>query len=163
MSTSNLNSQSGLNLRRRPRRMESFIRFLLFLAGAISILTTIGIVYELGKESLHFFTSTLWQDTNKQIVADIRPMDTTILVSTGGSELSTDTILKIGGEAMRITAIDGQIITVERGQKNTKPQEHKAGAEIYTGERVKLLEFFTSTTWEPQIGHYVILPLLNAS
>jgi len=163
MSTSNLNSQSGLNLRRRPRRMESFIRFLLFLAGAISILTTIGIVYELGKESLHFFTSTLWQDTNKQIVADIRPMDTTILVSTGGSELSTDTILKIGGEAMRITAIDGQIITVERGQKNTKPQEHKAGAEIYTGERVKLLEFFTSTTWEPQIGHYGILPLLNAT
>jgi phosphate transport system permease protein len=143
--------------------MESFIRFLLFLAGAISILTTIGIVYELGKESLHFFTSTLWQDTNKQIVADTRPIDTTILVSTGGSELSADTILKIGDETMRITALDGQILTVERGLKNTTPQDHKAGAEIYTGERVKLLEFFTSTKWEPQIGHYGILPLLNAT
>lgn len=163
MSTAKTRSNGSLNLQRRPRKVESFIRFLLFLAGAISILTTVGIVYELGKESLHFFTSTLWQDTNKQIVADIRPADKTILVSTSGSELSPETFIKVGSETMIIKAIDGQTITVERGQKNTIPQEHGKGSEIYTGKRVKLLEFFTSTKWEPQIGNYGILPLLNAT
>lgn len=45
----------ALNLRRRSRPGETVIQTLLFLSGAISILTTIGIVYELGKESLLFF------------------------------------------------------------------------------------------------------------
>jgi phosphate transport system permease protein len=57
---------------KRPRLGEIFIRGFLFICGAISILTTIGIVYELGKEALlffgsqdvsliEFFTSTKWQ------------------------------------------------------------------------------------------------------
>ncbi|GAB4403022.1 MAG: phosphate ABC transporter permease subunit PstC [Anaerolineales bacterium] len=45
----------AFNLRRRARPGEMVIQTLLFLSGAISILTTIGIVYELGKESLLFF------------------------------------------------------------------------------------------------------------
>lgn len=59
-------------LARRPRRGETLIQGFLFICGAISILTTIGIVYELGKEALlffrtpgvtlgEFFTSTRWQ------------------------------------------------------------------------------------------------------
>lgn len=44
-----------LNLRRRPRPGESFIQVLLFLSGFFSIFTTVGIVYELGKEALLFF------------------------------------------------------------------------------------------------------------
>lgn len=57
---------------RKPRFRESIIQGLLFLCGAISILTTLGIIYELGKESwlffgspevdlVEFFTSTTWQ------------------------------------------------------------------------------------------------------
>ena len=57
---------------KRPRIGEMLIQGFLFLCGAISILTTIGIVYELGKEALlffrspdvslfEFFTSTHWQ------------------------------------------------------------------------------------------------------
>ena len=46
-----------LNLRRRPRIAESIIQGFLFLCGAISILTTLGIVYVLGRESLLFFAS----------------------------------------------------------------------------------------------------------
>ena len=42
---------------RKPRIRETFIQGLLFLCGAISILTTLGIVYELGKESWLFFGS----------------------------------------------------------------------------------------------------------
>ncbi|MEW5868350.1 MAG: phosphate ABC transporter permease subunit PstC [Chloroflexota bacterium] len=45
------------SLRRRLRPGEALIQGFLFLCGAISILTTIGIVYELGKESLLFFRS----------------------------------------------------------------------------------------------------------
>ena len=44
-----------LDLRRRPRPAETIIQAFLFLCGAISILTTVGIVVVLGRESLLFF------------------------------------------------------------------------------------------------------------
>jgi len=61
-------------LKKRPRMGESLIQGFLFFCGALSILTTIGIVFELGKESLlffqmegvslgEFFTTTEWQPT----------------------------------------------------------------------------------------------------
>jgi len=59
-------------LRRKRRPAEALIQGFLFVCGAISILTTVGIVYVLGKESLlffaspevdlaRFFTGTTWQ------------------------------------------------------------------------------------------------------
>lgn len=42
-------------LKRRPRPLETIVHALLFFSGFFSIFTTIGIVYELGKESLLFF------------------------------------------------------------------------------------------------------------
>lgn len=59
-------------LKHKPQIGESVIRSILFFCGMISIFTTLGIVYELGKESLLFFrtpgvdiitflTSTSWQ------------------------------------------------------------------------------------------------------
>jgi phosphate transport system permease protein len=59
-------------LRKRARWGESLIEFFLFFCGAVSILTTAGIVFVLGKESLlffgndevslrKFFTGTEWQ------------------------------------------------------------------------------------------------------
>jgi len=64
------NGQHNLSKRRRPG--EALIQGFLFFCGAVSIFTTIGIVYELGKEALlffrtdgvtlvEFFTSTKWQ------------------------------------------------------------------------------------------------------
>ncbi len=61
-------------LRKRPRVGEAFIQGFLFFCGAVSIFTTLGIVFELGKESLLFFqmpgvtlveflTKTEWQPT----------------------------------------------------------------------------------------------------
>ncbi len=61
-------------LHKRPRLGETFIHGFLFFCGAVSIFTTIGIVFELGKESLLFFqmpgvtlveflTKTEWQPT----------------------------------------------------------------------------------------------------
>jgi len=60
--------------RNNKRWSENIIKMLLTLAGIVSIFTTIGIVYELGKESLLFFnlpgvtlkdflTGTTWQPT----------------------------------------------------------------------------------------------------
>ncbi len=65
-------SSIALNLEKRPRVGETLIHTFLFLCGVVSILTTIGIVFELGRESLLFFqdeavsigeflTSTNWQ------------------------------------------------------------------------------------------------------
>lgn len=51
-------------LARRPRLWESIIQALLFVAGAISIFTTVGIVVVLLRESARFFASpevTLWE------------------------------------------------------------------------------------------------------
>ena len=58
--------------RKRPRPGETMIRGFLFVCGALSIAITVGIVYELGSESLLFFqdervsfiefiTTTVWQ------------------------------------------------------------------------------------------------------
>jgi phosphate transport system permease protein len=69
----NLNKKSStINLRRRRRWGEIIIQSLLFFSGFFSVFTTLGIVYELGKEALLFFqmpdvsifdlfTSTRWQ------------------------------------------------------------------------------------------------------
>lgn len=56
--------ESRVDLRKRPRLGEMLITGLLFLCGAFSIITTVGIVYELGKEALLFFSSAdvnLWK------------------------------------------------------------------------------------------------------
>lgn len=74
-------------LRKRPKIGELIIEGSLFVAGAISILTTIGIVWVLASEAFLFFGS---------------------------------------------------------------------------GE-VTLFEFFTGTTWQPQIGEFGVLPLVNAT
>ena len=63
---------TAVNLRRRRRLSETLIQGFLFFCGAFSILTTLGIVYEIGKEALlffgspavnlwDFFTGTKWQ------------------------------------------------------------------------------------------------------
>jgi phosphate transport system permease protein len=76
-----------LNLRRRPRLGETIIQGLLFFSGAVSILTTVGIVFVLGREALLFFSS----------------------------------------------------------------------------REVGLIEFFTSSHWQPHIGNFGILPLVSAT
>jgi len=75
------------NLRKRFRPGEALIQVFLFGSGAISIFTTIGIVYVLARESLLFFSS----------------------------------------------------------------------------DEVSLVEFFTSTTWQPAIGEFGIWPLISAT
>ncbi len=77
-------------LRRKTRFGEVIIQGLLFFSGFLSIFTTIGIVYELGKEAwlffknpdvslLEFFTGTQWQPTIKEF--GILPLVTATLTT----------------------------------------------------------------------------------
>ena len=69
---SEASKKGNYQLNKRSRPGETLIQGFLIMCGAISILTTLGIVYELGKESmlffsspevdfLEFFTGTRWQ------------------------------------------------------------------------------------------------------
>ena len=51
----NNNTDQGINLKKRKRYGEDIIQFSLYFCGIFSIFTTIGIVFEIGKESLLFF------------------------------------------------------------------------------------------------------------
>lgn len=83
----NMQAPAQARFRKKPRRGEAAIHAFLFFCGAVSILTTLGIIYELGKEALLFFGS----------------------------------------------------------------------------PEVKLLDFLTQTTWQPSIGKFGGLPLVNAT
>ncbi len=50
-----MNQSRSFDLTKKPRPGESIIQSLLFLAGVLSIFTTLAIVYELGKEAWLFF------------------------------------------------------------------------------------------------------------
>ncbi len=157
------NIPPGINLRRKPRRAEAVIQAFLFLAAALSVFTTVGIIYELGKESLGFFTHQLWEETNKQLSAEVDAETSRLRVTASGRELRSGELIRIGREIMRITAIQGATITVQRGLQGSAAAPHPQGLGIYAGERVSLAEFFTKTEWNPQIGKFGIWPLLNAT
>jgi phosphate transport system permease protein len=67
-----LHTDEKVDLRKKPRPGEMIINGLLFIAGALSIFTTVGILFVLGSQSwlffgseevsiAEFFTSTVWQ------------------------------------------------------------------------------------------------------
>lgn len=150
-------------LRRRPRVGESLIQAVLLLCGVLSILTTLGIVYELGSEALLFFTRQQWVETNKTLAADLAADSDTLMVTATGGELQVGDIVRAGHEALRVVAAERRVLTVERGVQHTTPAAHEAGAELYKARRVTLREFVGKTEWNPQIGKFGIWALVNAT
>ncbi len=153
-------SANQMDLRRRPRFNEALIQGFLFICGAISILTTVGIVYELSKESLSFFTRQLWENTNKRLVVAIDAEANTVVLSTGGAALEAGDTIQIHDEVMKIVGIEGDTLTVERGRQKTEVTPHPAGIDVFKSNRVSFIEFFTGTSWSPQIGQFGIWPLV---
>ncbi len=151
------------DMRRKPRMIERITQGFLFFCAALSILVTVGIVYELGKEALLFFTITQWEEPNKETYAEISPTDTSILVTTTGSEIPEESILLIENEQMLVTSVSGATLNVVRGYNETTPKEHAAEKDILTARQVTLAEFFTETDWNPQIGNFGIWALLTAT
>jgi phosphate transport system permease protein len=150
-------------LRRKPRVTETLIQAFLFLCGVLSIFTTIGIVYELSKESLLFFTRTQWERTNKPLAEDIGAGWTSFEVGASGAGLRTGNLIRIDSEIMRVIEITGNHLVVERGAERTVPAAHQAGFIIESAQRVTLLEFFGKSEWNPQIGKFGIWALVNAT
>jgi phosphate transport system permease protein len=74
-------------------------------------------------------------------------------------------VIKIEDEAMTIINVNPEklLISVERGAQNTEIVAHRKGLEIFASNRVTLIEFFTKTKWNPQIGQFGIWSLLNAT
>jgi phosphate transport system permease protein len=155
--------ERGTNLHKRPRVREAIIVGFLFFCGAVSILTTIGIVYELGTESMLFFTRQLWERTNRELVADIGSDDTTFEMTASGFAIEEGAEVRFGDEIMLVESIEGTRLTVARGYQDTEAVSHDEGEELFSGERVTLKEFFTNTKWSPQIGEFGILPLINST
>ncbi len=151
------------SLRRRPRPGETIIQALLFISGLVSILVTVGIVYELFKGAWGFFTHPLWEDTNKALAAEVGPTDTWLPVTTEGSAIPAGAVIQVDDEIMRVLTVEAQRLQVTRGWQGTQPAAHRAGVDIFLQSRVSLVEFFTSTRWIPQAGEFGILPLVNAT
>ena len=156
-------ADAALDLRKQPRRLESLIKGSLLLCGVISIFTTIGIVAVLGSESINLFTQQLWENSNKQIAIGIDPTMTTFELEASGRALEAGATLRLGEEIMHLLTVDGNRVTVERGVEGTRAVEHAAGLQIFTENRVSLVEFFTTTDWVPQLGQFGVLPLINST
>jgi phosphate transport system permease protein len=150
-------------LQKRPRIREAIIQALLFLCGAVSILTTAGIVYGLATESLDFFTRTMWENVNKRVV-EVTDAETTVLqLSSGGLALEQGQLIRVNDEQMRVLELLGGQVTVERGAEGTAAVAHSPGTDVFASSQVSLVEFFTGTRWNPQIGQFGIWPLVTAT
>lgn len=155
--------QPSKRFKRKPRVSETIIQGFLFLCGLISILVTVGIVYELGKEARLFFTETQWEESNKEIATDITANDEIIFTSTRGTPVVEDQILRLDEEELLVVTVENVRLGVIRGYNDTVPAAHKEGSTLYTAVNVSIIEFFTKTEWNPQIGKFGVLPLVNAT
>ena len=142
---------------------ETIILGFLFLCGAISILITMGIVYQLGKESLLFFNQQQWQETNKTLVQDIDASSTILFVDQRGSTLHQGDLIRIDDEIMLVNVVNQYQIEVTRRLNDSAPGLHQAGVELFKGTKATLVEFFTKSEWNPQIGKFGIWSLVNAT
>jgi phosphate transport system permease protein len=152
-----------MDLKKKRRIGESIIQILLFLAGAISILITLGIVYELGTESMLFFTRKQWETTNKVITESIEPGFTEFNVSESGSTINEGDLIRLGNEEMRVVEIQNGTLKIDRSVGATEPAFHDEGEAIEKATQVTLSEFFGKTEWNPQIGKFGIWALVNAT
>lgn len=152
-----------MNLKKKRRIGESIIQGFLFLSGALSILITIGIVIELGTESMLFFTRKQWERTNKEIIQDISPESTEFKVSESGAILEAGDLIRLREEEMRVVEVQEGLLIVKRGMEDTEPVFHAKATTIEKATQVTLLEFFGKTEWNPQIGKFGIWALVNST
>jgi len=150
-------------LRRKPRFNEIVIQSFLFICATVSILTTIGIVYELGKESMNFFLKVQWEEINKTLAEPLSETDGVLLTGTSGAAIAEGDLIRIDQEQMMVLSTSDLTLEIERGVNNTGIAPHSAGRVIYLARDVSLLEFTTGTRWSPQVGSFGIWPLLNAT
>jgi phosphate transport system permease protein len=156
------------DLSAQPRTLERAIAGVLFFCGAVSILTTIGIVIVLGSEALKFFTTTSWINTNRQTTTAIDLETDTIGYSDRGGTIEVGDLLRIGSTGDEYVTVlemfsENGMLRVERGARGTPVLEHKTNTAIFRGAEVTLIKYITQTRWAPQIGNFGIRPLMNST
>lgn len=158
--------RQGSDLRRRPRWRERVIQGFLFVCGAISILTTVGIVYELSRESLTFFTTRQWENTNKRLEHSVDADDSVLPVDRSGRPIREGELIRFGlngQELMEVVTVGEGAITVVRGVEGTPQLPAEGGIQLYAANSVLPLRFLTGTRWAPHAGRFGVLPLVNAT
>ena len=146
------------SLKRRTRPVESFFRILLLLCGLVSILSTAGILYTLGENSLLFFRQRSWQqvkfDTVERaevtnlgqevtLAADLTAQDQRLMLNL--DERATlpfheGQVIELGSEQMRVLAASRAGLDVERGINGSLAVNHGADAPVFLhNERTVLL------------------------
>lgn len=98
---------------------------------------------------------------DEPLLPEFSPFDENGTVTIGGSS----TVFPLTQQIAQRFQEDGFLprLMVERGYQDTTPVAHNAGTVIFAGLRVSLVEFFTNTIWQPAIGEFGILPLINAT
>ena len=85
------------------------------------------------------------------------------------AEFEVDEIIRIGEstEVLRVVAVEPNGLEVERGAEGTPlrvyEQENGRYSALEIPKEATLLEFLTTTTWQPQNGSFGIWALLNAT
>lgn len=155
-----------LVLSKQFRPGETIINAILFIAGFISIFTTLGIVLVLGSESLNFFSRDVFEPVNRNLLEPITVNSTTLTLSepqANSRPVEVGSVLEIGTEKLRVTALSGSELTVERGYENTAIVPHAADVVVRVGRHVTLLEFIGGTEWVPQGGKFGVLALVSST
>lgn len=155
--------RAGSSLKRKPRLSELIIQSLLFLSGLLSVFITAGIVFELGKESLLFFGRRQWEQSNKVLVEDLGAAENTLLANASGAEIAEGDLIRLDNEILRVVGVNDGLFQVARGIEGSAASAHSSGTGIELASEVSLLEFFTTTEWNPQIGKFGIWSLVNAT
>jgi len=165
MSQSSYRLPKSTDLRKRPRLVDDSIRYVLFICGFISVLTTLGIVLVLGNEALGFFSRYGYIPARNHLTEDVDEVETTIEHNTSGYQFKVDDIISFaerdGTELLRVVEVPQPgTLVVERGYNNTQIIPHSIDSELFRAESVTLLEFFTGDRWQPQNADFGFLPLL---
>jgi len=103
----------SLDLRPKLRVSEQIIRFFLLACGVMSIFTTVGIVAVLGNESIAFFTRQMWENTNKNLYADIDATQTEFATRVGGKPVEEGQIIRFNDEIMLVESYSPNTINIE--------------------------------------------------
>jgi phosphate transport system permease protein len=161
------------SLFKSPRLSEQLIFGFLFFCGALSIFTTLGFTFVLGRESLHIFTEFSPLELNRTLEEDINTTQTTLTISEGGTPLQVGNFIMFTNkgvsaiaaqtdtEIMEVVAlIDRETVEVVRGARGSTPVAYAANTHLYGAGEVSIPEFLFGTDWAPQIGRFGILELL---
>lgn len=179
--------RKSTDLHHRFKGHEVLIQGFLFACGALSIFTTLGIIFVLGNESIAFFTGDQWVNTNRTLLVDIDEDATEFTVEAGIENAEAGDLLRIGQEVMEVVEFQNNTIkmdgsdaqaeenlsitdgfvpnfVVKRGIRGENTViSHKAGIAVELDDRPTLVEFFTNTSWIPAIGEFGVIPLINST